>query len=331
MNDGENAPVTQEQTALAINKKSPAEMNFEETWRLGKAIVQSQLFPHIDTESKAFALMMICQSEGLHPMAAVRRYDIILGRPALKTGSMLADYKKIGGKYNVIQKTDKICEIDFDIDGSKYNSVWTIEDAKKAGLLDKKGGMWLKYPRQMLFARAASEGVRTIAPEVLQGINIVEEVMDFDDVPSTPAGLNVQNEIAVVDEGTKKRNKKIRNGINPQLVKCKTMVELEQKISAWKDDYPDYEGYFTYQKDGETFASLFDQHREGVKKRGDVEETETPGYQEEFDSIYDACNSSEKFHDLEVFLDDNKALQTEENFDKMNELGKLYGDKSYRQ
>ena len=49
-----------------------------------------------------------------------------------------------------------------------------IEDAKRAGLLDKKNkdgspNNWTKYPQNMLFARAISSGTRLYCPDVFNG------------------------------------------------------------------------------------------------------------------------------------------------------------------
>jgi hypothetical protein len=57
---------------------------------------------------------------------------------------------------------------------------WTMDRAKKAQLAGKAGGMWEKYPRQMLRARVISEGCRAIAPSATSGFYTPEEVREFD-------------------------------------------------------------------------------------------------------------------------------------------------------
>lgn len=179
MNQPNNLPVA-----------SGMDISLEEMNRLATTIYNSNLFPSLKNPAQAFTLMLTCQSEGIHPIQAMRRYDIVDGKPALKAGTMLADFKKLGGKYTLKQHTDKICEIEMELDGSKIISTWTIEEAHKAGLLSKT--VWQKYAKAMLFARAVSAGIRIIAPEVNLGIYTPEEIKDMD---SEPAPATVEAEI----------------------------------------------------------------------------------------------------------------------------------------
>ena len=50
--------------------------------------------------------------------------------------------------------------------------------AKDEGWLDKSGSKWKTMPRQMMMYRAASFFARAHCPEVLLGIQTVEEVQD---------------------------------------------------------------------------------------------------------------------------------------------------------
>jgi len=114
-------------------------------------------------------------------MQALRRYDIIQGRPALKTDAMLAEFQKRGGKVDWIRLDDECAEAEFHASGLvkpvriKFDSA----DAKRAGLLDKDN--WKKYPRAMRRARVVSEGIRTADPGVNAGVYTPEEVADFEE------------------------------------------------------------------------------------------------------------------------------------------------------
>jgi len=50
--------------------------------------------------------------------------------------------------------------------------------AKDEGWLDKKGSKWQTMPRQMMMYRAASFFARVHCPEVLIGLQTVDEVQD---------------------------------------------------------------------------------------------------------------------------------------------------------
>jgi len=151
--------------------------------QMADTVVKGRLFPGIQTPEAAVTLMLLCQAEGLHPMQALRRYDLIQNRPAMKTDAMLAEFMRRGGRVKWHTMTETECEATFTSqgvpDGVKIK--WTLEDAKRAGLGGKDN--WHKYPRQMLRARVVSEGVRASDPGVNSGIYTPEEVADFEGPP----------------------------------------------------------------------------------------------------------------------------------------------------
>lgn len=75
-------------------------------------------------------------------------------------------------------------------DANPTRVTWTIDDAKKAGLLHKKN--WTGYPRAMLTARATTELCRLIFADVIAGISYSLEELEDGDVemvpPTEPAG-----------------------------------------------------------------------------------------------------------------------------------------------
>lgn len=63
-------------------------------------------------------------------------------------------------------------------------SVFTLDMAKKAGLL-AKGGVWNQYPERMLKLRARGFALRDAFPDALKGIKSREEVEDYIDAEYT--------------------------------------------------------------------------------------------------------------------------------------------------
>ena len=53
-----------------------------------------------------------------------------------------------------------------------------MQMAKNEGWLDKNGSKWKTMPRQMMMYRAASFFARVYCPDVLMGMQTVEEVKD---------------------------------------------------------------------------------------------------------------------------------------------------------
>ena len=99
---------------------------------------------------------------------------IIQGKPTIGAG-LIASRVKGSGKYDykVIEASEKVCSIDFYQGKEKIgNSTFTIEDAKKA--LTKNID---KFPKNMLFARAISNGVKWYCPDVFSGPVYVPEEM----------------------------------------------------------------------------------------------------------------------------------------------------------
>ena len=141
------------------------------------AVAKSGLFG-MKTPEQALALMLVAQSEGLHPARAAMEYHVIQGRPALKADAMLARFQNAGGKVQWKSYTDAdVTGVFSHPSGGEVSIQWTFEMATKAGLT--KNPTWKQYPRAMLRARCISEGIRTVYPGVSVGIYTPEEVQDF--------------------------------------------------------------------------------------------------------------------------------------------------------
>lgn len=148
--------------------------------RMADCIAKSGLFG-VKTQVQALALMLIAQSEGLHPVTAARDYHVIQGRPTLKADTMLARFQAAGGTVKWNAYTDKAVSATFSHPhGGSVMIEWTIDQAKAAKLTGKD--VWQQYPRAMLRARVISEGIRTVYPGVLAGMYTPEEVRDMPEV-----------------------------------------------------------------------------------------------------------------------------------------------------
>jgi hypothetical protein len=157
--------------------------------QMAKIGVESNFFG-IKKPTEAMALMLIAQAEGKHPATVFSQYHVIQGRPALKADAMLARFQQAGGSVQWTERTDKSCAATFaHPQGGKCDIRWTLDDAKRAGLLNGKSN-WNQYPRQMLSARVVSEGVRAVFPGVLGGFYTPEEVGQFEPVAAAPVAYS---------------------------------------------------------------------------------------------------------------------------------------------
>lgn len=154
--------------------------SLEDLERAAAYVVRSGLFG-VRKPEEAVALMLLAQAEGTHPMRAVQEYHIINGRPALRADAMLARFLAAGGRVEWHELSNDRAEATFSHpQGGTVRIAWTLEDARRAGLLSKPGGNWDKYPRAMLRARVISEGVRTVFPGVATGVYTPEEVAEME-------------------------------------------------------------------------------------------------------------------------------------------------------
>lgn len=149
----------------------------QEVQTMAMAVAKSGLFG-MKTPEQALALMLVAQSEGLHPARAAMEYHVIQGRPALKADAMLSRFQNAGGKVEWKSYTDEdVTGVFSHPSGGSVTISWTMVMANKAGLT--KNPTWKQYPRAMLRARCISEGIRTVYPGVSVGIYTPEEVSDF--------------------------------------------------------------------------------------------------------------------------------------------------------
>lgn len=145
-----------------------------EIMSIGKAFYESGMFSDIKSAAQAVVKITAGSEMGIPPFAAMSGIHIIQGKPTVGAGLMAANVKGSGKyDYRVTESTEKVCSIDFYQGKEKIgNSTFTIEDAKKAGTKNID-----KFPKNMLFARAISNGVKWFTPDVFSGPVYVPEEM----------------------------------------------------------------------------------------------------------------------------------------------------------
>ncbi len=139
---------------------------YDEVERAAKAMVASGYFADTKAISQAVVKILAGQEIGFGPFASMNGVYIIQGKPSFGA-NMMAAAVKASGRYNyrVVEMSDEVCEIAFIENGQECGrSKFTIADAKKAGTKNLD-----KFPRNMLFARAMSNGVRWYCPDVMNG------------------------------------------------------------------------------------------------------------------------------------------------------------------
>lgn len=131
------------------------------------------------TPGQGKMLALTCLLDGITPLEFVRTYHLVDGKPTMRADAMLGKFRQAGGKvaWKNLADDGKEAVAEFTFEGQSQVVRYTIEDAKRAGLVKEKSG-WDKDPGAMLRARLASKAVRIMAPEIVAGVYTPEELGD---------------------------------------------------------------------------------------------------------------------------------------------------------
>jgi hypothetical protein len=155
------------------------EITTTEIMTIAKSFADSGMFPDCKSMAQAAVKIQAGREFGIQPFAAMSGIHIIQGKPTIGAGLMAARVKGFGKyDYKVIEHNDKICSIEYfeKLPGNGLRSIgvstFTIEDARKAGTKNLD-----KFPKNMLFARAMSNGVKWFTPDIYEMPVYVPEEM----------------------------------------------------------------------------------------------------------------------------------------------------------
>lgn len=152
------------------------------------------------------AAIMYGAAVGLDPMSALRAIYVVNGTPGMYARQMVAIIQAAGHKVWTEDSTDDAVTVCGQRRGSDHveRVEWTIDRAKKAGYTSNK--QYQTNPQGMLWARAASDVARRVAPDALAGLDTsVEELRIIDHVdaptvtstaPSRPSAASVLSAMA---------------------------------------------------------------------------------------------------------------------------------------
>lgn len=126
------------------------------------------------------AAILYGREVGLPPMTALNGVHMIEGSPSLSSEQMRALVFAAGHELEFTTSTGATCIVRGRRRGSEtwHPVEWTIDMARAAGLLAKKGSVWSQYPRRMLQARATSELCELVFPDVIHGFRSLEVMRD---------------------------------------------------------------------------------------------------------------------------------------------------------
>jgi len=141
-------------------------------FRLGQVLATSGYFKDAKDEAQAVVKILAGREIGIGPVAAMVGIHVVDGKPTFSARLMASLIKQSGRyTYRVRTTTDQECAIEFFEAGESIGiSTFTLKDAATAGLSGRD--VWKRYPRNMLFARAMSNGFNMFTPDLSNGMPV---------------------------------------------------------------------------------------------------------------------------------------------------------------
>lgn len=225
--------------------------SLQELSQLGALLAKSGFFQDAKSEAQCAVKVLAGLEMGVSAFAAMTGIHIIKGKPAAGAGLMAQQVKAHPNyDYKVLELTEKICKIEFFQSGQSLGvSSFTIEEAKAAGTQNLQ-----KFPKNMLFARAISNGVRFYCPDVMGAapvytpeemgvevdaegavVEIAQLVPNEDDEPCSIDWNSVKAELGVTSEEIKQVAIRLYPDHPTKLTQSEGLVlldELKQQIPA---------------------------------------------------------------------------------------------------
>lgn len=163
--------------------------------RFSSASAKSRYFKDATTAEQAMVKIAYGAELGLQPVASLTGVHIVEGRPCLAANT-IAHLIRSSGSYDY--KVDRLdndgCKLTFTRNGEVCGeSEFTRDDAERAGVYNRKMSPWVTYPRNMMFARALTNGARWYCPDVFHGSVYTADEIETGDV-------YVEQTAAIVEE-----------------------------------------------------------------------------------------------------------------------------------
>ena len=175
--------------------------NLTDLRALGDLLARSGYFRDARDAAQAAVKVQAGLEIGVQPIQAMTGIHIVEGKPTMSS-TLIASLIKRSGRYNyrIVKHDDNECAIAFFENGQQIGvSTFTWADAERAGVT--RNPTWGKYRRNMLFARAISNGARWHTPDVFGGaVYTAEELGAEVNGDGEPVALKAPAPVAQVIE-----------------------------------------------------------------------------------------------------------------------------------
>lgn len=178
--------------------------------------VSSKMYKGIGEKAGVMMIMLSARELGVPAMQALNGgLNIIQGKVEISARMMSALIRKAGHKIKVQECTALHCVLvgERGDTGEVQTSSFSVAEAQLAGLV-KPGGGWIKWPKDMCFARALSRLARQLFSDVI-GIGYVEgEISQNIDVKPADADLIPSDLLMIEKEDGVNEQQYIDNFLN---------------------------------------------------------------------------------------------------------------------
>lgn len=203
-----------EQAALSASTATPAptmwtdDALMSKAYRAAKYLAASDLVPeqtYRDKPQNCLIALDMANRLGMSPLIVMQQLYIVKGKPSW-SGQFCVAAINGSGKFTPLEyvwteengggcaaratriATGQLCQSAF----------ITMKMASDEGWLQKSGSKWKSMPQQMMMYRAAAFFARTFCPELLLGLQTVEEVRDTfgeDDIDKPVVTISMNTEV----------------------------------------------------------------------------------------------------------------------------------------
>ena len=153
-------------------------------YKIGSALANTAMVPQTfrGKPDDATAAILYGAELGLKPTQALQQVFVVHGQPAIYARTMVGLLKSKGYTFETVETSDSAVTVrGTSPRGEVEESTWTIARADQAGYT--KNAKYKTDPQAMLYAKAASEVCRKLAPDVLLGIKYTAEDLELEPRP----------------------------------------------------------------------------------------------------------------------------------------------------
>jgi hypothetical protein len=182
--------------------------DLESAMHLSQLLARSTMVPkHFQGKPEDLLLtMMMARQYGLPSILLIQEGHVINGKFGLPAIMLHAQCQRHPDceLMRVIQSSDTKATLEVKRKSwpTPVTIEFTLEEARKAGLLSK-GGSWGANPTAMLIARVRSRGARTFFPEVATGLYSIEELRDGGEIVVDAAKTEAQGFHSILKDAKK--------------------------------------------------------------------------------------------------------------------------------